>query len=113
MNLLLNIIWFLVGGLILAIGWCIAGILCVITIVGIPLGIQCFKFAKLSLAPFGKEIKYGGGAPSVIANIIWLIFIGLPMAFEDIVVGCLFGLQCFKFAKLALMPFGAEITSKK
>ena len=121
MNLLLNIIWFLLGGLIGAISWCLAGLLCCITIVGIPLGLQCFKFAELSLAPFGKDIEFGGGAPSTIANIIWLIFIGLPMAIGDVIGGCLFcitiigipfGLQYFKFAKLALLPFGAQVVKK-
>ena len=121
MNILLNIIWFIFGGLIGAISWIVAGLLCFITIIGIPLGIQCFKFAELSIAPFGKDINYGGGAPSLIANIFWLIFIGIPMAIGNLIIGCLwcitiigipFGLQCFKFAKLSLMPFGAEIIKK-
>lgn len=121
MSLLGNIIWIIFGGLLSALFWCLSGIIWCITIIGIPYGRQCFKFASLSLAPFGKEVKYGGGTISLIANIIWLIFFGVPMAIENFLVGCLwcitiigtpFGLQFFKIAKLALMPFGSKIISK-
>ena len=52
-----NILWILCGGLVSSISWAFAGLLWCVTIIGIPLGKQCFKFAKLSLAPFGKEIE--------------------------------------------------------
>ena len=87
-------------------------------IIGIPLGRQCFKMASLTLAPFGKSIVYGGGAPSLIANIFWLILAGLPMAFSYACLGAVYcitvigipvGLQCFKMAKLSLLPFGAQV----
>ncbi len=71
-----NIIWILCGGILTAIFWALAGILFYITIVGIPLGRQAFKMANLTLAPFGKTIIYGGGAPSLLANIVWVIVIG-------------------------------------
>ena len=58
--------------------------LCCITIIGIPLGMQCFKFAGLAFFPFGKEIVYGGGVGSLIANIIWLLCCGIPMAIENL-----------------------------
>ena len=86
--------------------------------VGIPIGLQCFKLASLSFFPFGKEVIYGGGAGSFLLNIIWLLVSGLPLAAEHLclglflcvtVVGIPFGLQQFKLAKLALMPFGAEV----
>lgn len=118
MSFLGNILWFIFGGFLSGLSWIIAGILCCITIIGIPLGLQWFKFASLAFAPFGKEIEYGGGAPSFLANVIWLIFCGLPMAIENFVIGCIwcitfigipFGLQFFKIAKLSLAPFGAEI----
>ena len=120
MNLLGNILWFLMGGLISGLGWVLSGCLWCITILGIPVGLQCFKFASLSFFPFGKEVQYGGGAGSLLLNIIWLIATGLPMAAGSAVMGILccvtvigipFGLQHFKIAKLALMPFGAEILS--
>ena len=102
MGCLGNIIWFICGGFISGLTWLLAGCLWCITIVGIPIGVQCFKFAGLSFFPFGKEVKYGGGAGSLLLNILWLIFC-------ITVIGIPFGLQHFKIAKLALMPFGATI----
>ena len=108
MGCLGNCIWFLCGGIFSGLSW----------VAGIPIGMQCFKFAGLAFFPFGKEIVYGGGAGSLIANIIWLLCCGIPMAVENACLGLLlcitivgipFGLQFFKIAKLALMPFGAEI----
>ena len=64
------------------LSWVASGVLCCITIIGIPIGMQCFKFAGLAFFPFGKEIVYGGGAGSLIANIIWLLCCGIPMAVE-------------------------------
>ena len=118
MELLGNVLWFIFGGLFSGLSWILSGVLWCIPIVGIPYGRQCFKFASLSFAPFGKEIEYGGGVPSVLANVIWFIFFGIPMALENLLFGCLwcitivgipFGLQFFKIAKLALAPFGARI----
>ncbi len=118
MSFLGNVIWFIFGGFISGITWCLAGVLWCITIIGIPIGVQCFKFASLSFSPFGKDVEYGGGAMSLLANIIWIIVSGIPMALENFLIGCIwcitivgipFGLQFFKIAKLALMPFGAEI----
>ena len=115
-----NIIWILFGGLLSALGWAIAGVLFYITIVGIPLGRQAFKMAELTLAPFGKTIVYGGGAPSLLANIVWVVFVGFweallylgaGVAFCVTIVGIPFGLQLFKMAKLSLFPFGATVVN--
>lgn len=98
--------------------WLACGALWCLTIVGIPVGVQCFKFAELAFFPFGKEVRLGGGAGSALLNLLWLIFGGLALAAEAAVIGVLFcitvigipfGIQCFKIAKLALMPFGADI----
>lgn len=118
MGCLGNVIWFVFGGCLSGLSWLLAGILWCITIIGIPIGMQCFKFATLSFFPFGKEVQYGGGAGSLILNIVWLIFTGIPMAIASALIGALycitiigipFGMQHFKIAKLALMPFGASI----
>lgn len=102
----------------MGLSWCAAGILWCITIVGIPVGMQCFKFAGLAFFPFGKEVVYGGGVGSLILNVIWLIITGIPLAIEAAVIGvffCItivgipFGMQCFKLASLSLMPFGARV----
>lgn len=118
MKVLGNILWFFCGGIVAGLIWFIYGCLWCITVIGIPIGLQCFKFAGLSLFPFGKEIVYGGGVMSLLANIIWLVTTGIPMAIGNAVWGCIlcitiigipFGKQFFKFAKLSLMPFGATI----
>ena len=113
-----NILWFVFGGFLSGLGWILAGAVCCATILGIPLGKQCFKFASLSFFPFKKQIIYGGGAMSTLANILWIICLGLPMAVVNAAFGLLwcvtiigipFGKQFFKIAKLALTPFGARI----
>lgn len=120
MRFLGNILWFLLGGLLSAMGWCIAGLIWCITIAGIPIGLQCFKLATLSLFPFGCEVYYEGGAVSFIVNILWFLISGIELAICNFVWGCIlcatvigipFGLQFFKIAKLALAPFGAQIRS--
>lgn len=118
MGCLGNCIWFVFGGFMSGMSWIISGILCCITIIGIPLGMQCFKFASMGFFPFGRDIEYGGGTVSLLANIVWLFICGVPMAVEHAIWGCVFcitivgipfGIQFFKLAKLSLMPFGASI----
>lgn len=118
MGCLGNLIWFLAGGLVSGLSWLLTGCLWCITVIGVPIGLQCFKFAALAFFPFGKEVKYGGGFGSLLLNIAWLLLTGLPLALEHAafglvccitIVGLPFGLQHFKIAKLALMPFGAEV----
>ena len=119
MSLIGNILWFFFGGLAGGLSWLFAGSLWCISIVGIPVGLQCFKFASLAFWPFGKEIVYENtGAVNLLANIIWIICFGLPMAFANLmagiffcitIIGIPFGRQFFKLARLALMPFGARI----
>jgi len=118
MSILGNIIWFIFGGLWQGLSWLLVGVLWCITIVGIPVGLQCFKIAQLSFFPFGKEVEYHGNTASVLLNILWILFGGLELAivaflngilFCITVIGIPFGKQCFKLAKLALTPFGSEI----
>ena len=118
MSILGNILWFVFGGAISGLSWCLAGVLWCISIVGIPVGLQCFKIAGLTFFPFGKEVIYGGGAGSLLLNVLWIILSDLPLALEHLVFGAIlcvtivgipFGLQQFKLAKLALMPFGAAV----
>jgi len=117
-KLLGNIIWFIFGGFEAAVLWAVVGLLWCVTVVGIPFGVQCFKAAWLVLWPFGKDVDYGGGAVSCLVNILWIIFGGAELALAHLILGCVycitvvgipFGLQHFKLAKLAFMPFGAKI----
>ena len=112
-----NLIWFIFGGLVLGLLWFLAGLILCITIIGIPLGLQCFKAAKLSFFPFGKKVILDF-AKHPIANAIWVIICGWGMAvayFCAGVINCITiigigsGIQCFKMMKLAFAPFGAKI----
>ena len=121
MNLLLNIIWLILGGFIVVLAYLFGGILLCITIIGIPFGIQSFKLAGLALAPFGREVREKeppGGALAVIMNIIWIILPGLELAVFHLVMALIFALtiiglpiaaQHLKMTRLALLPFGFEV----
>lgn len=122
MGFLGNLLWFLCCGFLQGLSWLIAGLLWCATIVGISVGVQCFKIAKLSFFPFGKEVVNSGGVTSFVLNIAWLFFGGIELACLSAVngivlcltiVGIPFGKQCFKLAKLALMPFGARIEKRR
>ena len=76
MRVISNILWIILGGLIIAIGWALIGLVLCVTIIGIPLGLQAFKMAGLTLTPFGKTVRYGGGVGSTLANIIWVVLVG-------------------------------------
>lgn len=118
MSCLGNLLWFVFCGFWQGLSWAFIGILWCITIVGIPIGMQCFKFAGLAFFPFGKEVEYSSSTGSVIINVFWMIFGGIPLALVSLldgillcitIIGIPFGMQCFKMAKLALMPFGARV----
>ena len=119
MRIFLNIIWIVFGGFVSWAGWILAGCLWCITIIGIPIGTQCFKLASISLNPFGKIVSFGNmGVFSFLVNILWIIFSGIELAITNAILGCIFcitiigipfGKQYFKIAKLSLMPFGAEV----
>ena len=113
-----NIIWLFTVGLLGAVIYLAAGLLFCVTIIGIPIGRQCFKFASLSLWPFGREVVPGESTLSILANVIWMILFGVELAaiyfvmglfFFITIIGIPFGKQCMKLATLSLCPFGAEI----
>ena len=121
MNFLLNIIWVVFGGLMIAIEYAISSILMLVTIIGIPFGIQTFKLATVALWPFGTNITSSGwpsGCLACIMNVLWwflggfaiaLTHLGWGLLFCITIIGIPFGLQHFKLMKLALFPFGKEI----
>lgn len=122
MNFLGNVVWFFLGGIVQSFIWFLYGCLWSVTIIGIPVGRQCFKLAKMQLAPFGKDIVYREtGTVSFLMNILWLVFGGIELALANLtagvifcatIIGIPFGLQCFKLAVLSLLPFGAEVVNK-
>lgn len=125
MNLLMNILWLLLGGIFTAVEYLIASFLMMITIIGIPFGFQTLKMALLALYPFGKEVRScpdSGGCLSILMNILWIFLGGIWISLSHLVFGVLlsitiiglpFGIQHFKLAGLALTPFGKEIVDKR
>ena len=117
MKFFVNLIWFICGGLWLGLSWAMLGLLLCLTIIGIPMGRQCFKAAKLTFAPFGKKVICNFNKHPV-ANILWVILVGWEMAmcyfFSGLIccitiIGIPLGLRAFKLMKLAFAPFGATI----
>ena len=89
MSLLLNILWFILGGFLVSLAYILGGLLLCITIIGIPFGIQCFKLSLLGMAPFGREIcetEPPGGCVAVIMNIHWSILPGLELALAHLLL---------------------------
>lgn len=124
MNILMNILWLLLGGIFTAIEYVVASLGMMITIIGIPFGLQTLKISLLALCPFGKEIQstpQSGGCLSIIMNILWVLLGGIWISLSHLVFGivlCItiigipFGKQHFKLAGLALTPFGKQIVEK-
>ena len=114
-----NLLWLVLGGIVSAILWAVIGLLLCVTIIGIPFGLQCLKIAGFVMWPFGRDVSPGGfGLMGAIGNIIWILICGIELCILHLVFGLLlcvtiigipFGLQHFKLAKLALVPFGAQI----
>ena len=116
-----NILWMVLGGFIISLIYVLVGIIFCISIIGIPFGVQLFKMAGFALWPFGREVMSGsndGGCLSIIMNVIWILVGGIEIASIHAVFGlflCLsiigipFGMQHFKMAILALVPFGKKI----
>jgi len=120
MNIVLNIIWLVFGGLVLAVGYALTALVMLILIITIPFGIAAARIALFCLWPFGRTIvrKPSAGAGSVIGNIIWFILAGWWLAIGHIVTGVLMcltiigiplGLANFKLIPVSLTPFGREI----
>jgi len=117
---LLNIIWLVLSGIWLALGYAVAGIVMFILIITIPFGVQAFKLAGYSLWPFGRTVvkKPTAGAGSVLGNIIWLVLAGWWLALAHIVtafflaitiIGIPLAVGNLKLVPVALWPFGREI----
>lgn len=121
MKFLGNLLWLILGGLVIALYYWIVGLLFCITIIGIPFGLQLIKVGSFALWPFGSQIQpdtNDGGCLSIIMNVIWILVGGIEIAMLHLtlgvvlcitIIGLPFGLQHFKMALLALIPFGKKV----
>ena len=110
MKFLGNIIWLLFGGIITSVEYLISSLILMITIIGIPFGLQTLKLAILALWPFGSRVVdegNSGGCLSLIMNCLTHLGFGLLLCIT--IIGIPFGMQHFKMAALALAPFGKSI----
>lgn len=130
MRTLFNLLWFVLGGLVMGIGWWLVGVLAMITIVGIPWARACFVIGQFAFFPFGKEAisraevygrhDIGTSGLGFIGNVIWFLFAGLWLAIGHVmsaiacfvtIIGIPFGIQHLKLAGIALAPIGKTIVS--
>ncbi|WP_406638911.1 YccF domain-containing protein [Amycolatopsis sp. WGS_07] len=120
MRLILNVIWLVLAGFWMALGYLLAGVICCILIVTIPFGIASFRIANYALWPFGRTVidRREAGVGSFVGNVIWFLVAGLWLSIGHLVTGVLqcvtiigipLGLANFKMIPISLMPLGKEI----
>lgn len=131
MRLLLNLLWFVLGGLVMGLGWALAGLLSAITVVGLPWARSCFVLARFSLWPFGQEAvsrreltgraDLGTGPLGLVGNGLWFLLAGWWLAMGHLgsalacfitIIGIPFGIQHIKLALIALAPVGMTVVPK-
>jgi uncharacterized membrane protein YccF (DUF307 family) len=121
-RLLLNLIWLVFGGLVMAVGYALTALVMLILIITIPFGIASARIALFCLWPFGRTIvrRPDAGAGSLIGNVIWFVLAGWWLAIGHLVTGVLMcltiigiplGLANFKLIPVSLTPFGREIVA--
>ena len=127
-----NIFWFIFGGAVMGLGWWLAGLLCFLSIIGIPWGRACFVIGGFAFFPFGRDAvdredltrrgDLGTGALGFIGNVIWFVVVGIWLAVGHLlsaaacfitIIGIPFGLQHLKLAVLTLAPVGKTIVDKE
>lgn len=120
MRTLLNIIWFVFGGLWLALGYALAGVVLCILIVTIPFGVASLRMARYALWPFGRAIvpTAGAGAGALVLNVVWILLAGWWLALMHVatalaqaitVIGIPLALANLKMVPISLMPYGKRI----
>ena len=120
MRLVLNVIWLVLCGLWMAIGYTIAGLICCVLIITIPFGLAAFRIANYALWPFGRTIavRSDAGAASCVGNVLWIVLAGWWLALAHLVTGvalCLtiigipLALANFKLIPVLLTPLGVQI----
>jgi uncharacterized membrane protein YccF (DUF307 family) len=128
MTLLLNVLWFILGGFAAGCAWLVGGVVLAITIIGLPWAAAAFRIGMFAFAPFGSRVvdrrsitghgDLGTGALGLILNIVWFLFAGWYISLAHVMIGaaqCVtiigipFGLQHFKLAVIALAPVGRTV----
>jgi len=119
-NAVLNVIWLVLAGFWLALGYVVAGILCCLLIVTIPFGIASFRMANYALWPFGRAVvpKEGAGAGAVVLNVVWILLAGWWLALVHVatavvqaitIIGIPLAIANLKMVPISLVPYGKQI----
>ena len=119
-RLILNIVWFVLHGWLLALAYLLAGVVACLLVVTIPFGIASFRLAAFAAWPFGRTTvpAPGAGAASALGNLLWFVFAGWWLALLHVVAGiayCVtiigipFGIALFKLAVVGLFPLGKRV----
>jgi uncharacterized membrane protein YccF (DUF307 family) len=122
MRLVLNILWLVLAGFWLAVGYVVAAIICFVFIITIPFGIAALRIAAFTIWPFGSTVvrRPDAGVASAIGNVLWVLFCGWWLALAHIltgivlcatIIGIPLGLACFKLVPVSFWPLGSEIVS--
>jgi uncharacterized membrane protein YccF (DUF307 family) len=120
MSLILNIIWLVFSGFVMALAWLLAGVLMCVLIITIPFGIQAFKIAGFALWPFGRVLikRPDAGVPAALGNVIWFVLAGWWLALAHLIYAVLFAITIiglplaaghWKLIGISLTPFGREV----
>ncbi len=122
MTLVLNVLWLVLAGFWMFLGYLVAAALCVLFIVTIPLAVAALRIGLFALWPFGRTVvkRLDAGAGSTLGNLVWLLIAGWWLALGHIVTGILLcvtiigiplGLANFKLVRVSLVPFGRDIVA--
>lgn len=122
MRLVLNIIWFVLAGLWMAVGYAFAALICFVLIITIPFGVAALRIGLFALWPFGKTVvrRPDAGIASGIGNVLWFLLCGWWLALLHLITGILLcatvigiplGLANFKLIPVSLLPLGRDIVS--
>ncbi|WP_028924761.1 YccF domain-containing protein [Pseudonocardia acaciae] len=117
---LLNVIWLVLCGIWMALGYVLAGVICCLLVVTIPFGLASFRIANFALWPFGRTLvpRPHAGAPSTIGNVIWFLVAGWWLALGHVItaislavtiIGIPLALANLKLIPVSLVPLGKEI----
>lgn len=120
LNAILNVIWLVLEGIWMAIGYIIAGLVCFVLIITIPFGVAAFRIAGYVLWPFGRTVerRQEAGVASMIGNVVWVVLFGWWLALGHLIAGvalCLtiigipLGIASFKIIPVTLVPLGTRI----
>ena len=132
LRFLFNVLWFVLGGLLMALAWWLAGVVMIVTVIGLPWARACFVIGQFALWPFGREAvdrrlvtgrgDVGTGPLGLIGNVLWFVLAGVWLALGHLIsalacfvtiIGIPFGWQHVKLAAVALMPIGKTIVVRR